>query len=121
MHGNRSPGRAVVTEVLAVNFVVSCKIIHAHQVRSHFHDVLETGLHARQNLAHVFDHGSGLHANIKMRGSKFVTSAPAIVLSARRALVPDTIRKSPARFTCGYFPRGFAFPAITLLSTFPMC
>src|ERR1051326_8546771 len=45
------------------------------------------------------------------------TSAPAIVLSARRALVPDTIRKSPALFTCGYFPRGFALPATSLPST----
>src|SRR5580700_3915231 len=44
------------------------------------------------------------------------TSAPAIVLSARRALVPDTNRKSPARFTCGYLPRGAAFPSTTLLS-----
>src|SRR5580658_7263136 len=44
------------------------------------------------------------------------TSPPAIVLSARRALVPDTNRKSPARFTCGYLPRGAAFPSTTLLS-----
>src|ERR1700733_9165100 len=44
------------------------------------------------------------------------TSAPAMVLLARRALVPETIRKSPARFTWGYLPRGFAFPATTLLA-----
>src|ERR1700722_4339741 len=42
-------------------------------------------------------------------------SAPAIVLSARRALVPDTNRKSPARFTCGYLPSGAALPSTTLL------
>src|SRR5579864_9441539 len=48
------------------------------------------------------------------------TSAPAILLSARRELVPETIRKSPARLTCGYFPRGFAFPSTTLLSTSPI-
>src|SRR5579863_5467506 len=44
------------------------------------------------------------------------TSAPAMVLSARRALVPEINRKSPARLMCGYFPRGTAFPSTTLLS-----
>ena len=39
------------------------------------------------------------------------TSAPAMVLSARRELVPETIRKSPARLMCGYFPRGVALPS----------
>src|SRR5579863_5039272 len=52
------------------------------------------------------------------------TSAPAMELSPRRALVPDTIRKSPARFMCGYLPRGTALPVTILLSvlcvTFPI-
>ena len=49
------------------------------------------------------------------------TSAPAMELSARRALVPETNRKSPARLTCGYLPRGSRLPRRrTLLSTFPM-
>src|SRR5580658_9989641 len=48
------------------------------------------------------------------------TSAPAMVLSPRRALVPDTKRKSPARLRCGYLPRGAAFPSTTLLSVLLM-
>src|SRR3569833_2080623 len=43
------------------------------------------------------------------------TSEPAIVLSALRELVPDTNRKSPARLTCEYLPRGVAFPSTILL------
>src|SRR5437868_5731031 len=46
------------------------------------------------------------------------TSAPAMELSARRELVPDTMRKSPARLMCGNFPRGVALPFTTTLSFF---
>src|ERR1700741_1372142 len=42
-------------------------------------------------------------------------SAPAIESSARRALVPETKMKSPARRKCGKVPRGRALPATTAL------
>src|SRR5438270_138411 len=42
--------------------------------------------------------------------------APAMESSARRALVPDTKMKSPARRKCGKVPRGLALPATTALS-----
>src|SRR5438046_538842 len=42
--------------------------------------------------------------------------APAMESSARRALVPDTKMKSPARRKCGKVPRGRALPATTALS-----
>src|SRR3979411_1226910 len=44
-------------------------------------------------------------------------SAPAMESSARRALVPDTKMKSPARRKCGNVPRGLALPGITALCT----
>src|SRR5580704_9294254 len=43
------------------------------------------------------------------------SSAPAIESSARRALVPETKMKSPARRKCGKVPRGCALPATTPL------
>ena len=42
------------------------------------------------------------------------TSAPAMRLSGRRELVPETNRKSPARLMWGYLPRGVALPATTV-------
>ncbi|KAG1433222.1 hypothetical protein G6F55_014703 [Rhizopus delemar] len=45
------------------------------------------------------------------------TSAPAIRLSGRRELVPETHRKSPARLMWGYLPRGVALPATTVALT----
>jgi hypothetical protein len=39
--------------------------------------------------------------------------APAMLLSERRELVPDTNRKSPARRTCGNLPRREALSATT--------
>src|SRR5688572_24749279 len=45
-----------------------------------------------------------------------VVRTPAIELSGRRALVPDTKTKSPARLTCGKEPRGTA----TLSTTFAL-
>jgi hypothetical protein len=41
------------------------------------------------------------------------------VSSARRLLVPDTNTNRPATFTCGYLPRGRAFPTTTLASVTP--
>src|SRR6516162_3169754 len=42
------------------------------------------------------------------------TSAPAMELSARRALVPERKRKSPARLRWGNRPRGVALPSTTV-------
>src|SRR5580765_6167325 len=42
------------------------------------------------------------------------TFAPAIELSARRELVPETNRKSPARLMCGKRPRGRALSGTTV-------
>src|SRR5688572_5730237 len=42
------------------------------------------------------------------------TDAPAMVLSGRRLLIPETKTNPPATFTWGNRPRGAAFPSTTL-------
>src|SRR5690606_29087114 len=44
-----------------------------------------------------------------------ILCTPAKVLSGKRELVPLMNIKSPTRFTCGYAPRGVAFPSTNLL------
>src|SRR5712672_3145948 len=65
-------GGPIVAEIFPVHLVVAGKIIHIHQVRGYFNNILELSVNTSQNVADILDYGSSLYANIETCGSKFI-------------------------------------------------
>ena len=88
MHCHRSSRRTIVLEEFGINVVIAGEIIHIHQISRNLDHILEPRAGALQDVTNILDHRACLQANVEPRSAE-----------ARRALVPETNRKSPARFT----------------------
>ncbi len=69
MHGYGGSRRAIVSEILAIDFVVSGEVIHVDEVGGDLDHILQSCPRAAQNVADIFDHGASLHANVELRRS----------------------------------------------------
>ena len=72
MYCHGGAGGAVKIEVLAVDLVVTGKVIHVHEVSCNFHYIFQRGVGAGEDVAHVLDHGASLFANVEARGAERV-------------------------------------------------
>ena len=103
--------RTFLVEEFGVDLVVAGEVIHVHEEGSDFDDVAQVGAHAGQDVAEY----SRCTARVCTRMSSCVvpsasTSAPAMELSARRELVPDTNRVVAGAFDMWKFAARLRFP-----------
>src|SRR5215469_1711013 len=72
MDGNRSSRRTLMVEVLAIDLVVSCEVIHVDEKGRYLGNVAQIGSGTGQNVAHVLDHRAGLRTDVEARRTKLI-------------------------------------------------
>src|SRR5215467_3625590 len=68
MDGNSGSRRSLLTEIFAINFIVTREIGHVHQEAGNFNNVLQFCADACEDVANVFDDGSSLLTDIELEG-----------------------------------------------------
>ena len=72
MNRHRGANRAIEVKETSVNFVVPAKIVHIDQVGIYFHQILQIGANAIEDISDIFDNGSGLQFDVQFHRSHVI-------------------------------------------------
>src|SRR5712671_1756622 len=100
-------GGPIVAEIFPVHLVVAGKIIHIHQVRGYFNNILELSVNASQNVADVLDHSASLCPDVETRRSEFIA-----VGSGNRVVGPSRARTRHEQKVSGTFDVRILAPSL---------
>jgi hypothetical protein len=77
MHRDCGSRRTVISEELAIYFVVTREIVHVYEVGRKLDDITKLRSRARKNVTNVFNHGARLLANVEPRCSERIEFCPS--------------------------------------------